>query len=96
MLMRPKFRRYLPEEAVPAYLDRLRSLATHAVEGRIRRISDDAEDDYLIALALASGADYLVSGDSHLLDVQERRRYIRPFIVSPRDFLEDLRGAGNG
>lgn len=63
VLMRSKFRRYLPEAAVPVYLDRLRWLATHATEGHIHRISDDPEDDYLIALALASDSDYLVTGD---------------------------------
>jgi len=33
--------------------------------------SPDPDDDYLIALARVSGADYLVSGDRHLLDLEK-------------------------
>lgn len=78
VLMRRKFRRYLPGEVVPAYLARLRSLAKLAQEGTVYPLSDDPMDDYLISLA-AEAADYLVSGDPHLLDLQERRAsYISP------------------
>ena len=45
-------------------------------------------DDYLIALARATHADYVVSGDRHLLDLDETV----PPVLTPRQFL-DLLGA---
>jgi predicted nucleic acid-binding protein len=45
VLMRRKFRRYLPGDVVPAYLDRLRALATLAQQGTVYPRSDDPKDD---------------------------------------------------
>lgn len=55
VLMRPKFRRYFSESAVPIYLDRLRKAATLATdpENIPTYVPADAKDDYLIALALS-------------------------------------------
>jgi putative PIN family toxin of toxin-antitoxin system len=53
------------------------------------RICRDQDDDHILACAIAVNADYLVTGDSDLLELREFRG-IR--IVSPRDFellLED-------
>jgi putative PIN family toxin of toxin-antitoxin system len=91
VLRREKFRRYFPEEVVPAFLKRLREIALISQEeGVIEPVTVDPKDDYLFALTRSTSADYLVSGDPHLLEVQERQRYIAPIIVSPRVFLEDL------
>jgi putative PIN family toxin of toxin-antitoxin system len=52
-------------------------------------ICRDQDDDHILACAIAVNADYLVTGDSDLLELREFRG-IR--IVSPRDFellLED-------
>lgn len=46
------------------------------------------DDDYLIALARIANADYLVSGDRHLLDLAEPN----PPVLTSRQFL-DLLGA---
>ena len=48
--------------------------------------SADPNDDYLIALAESTEADYLVSGDPHLLNVFD----VSIPIVNPREFLERL------
>lgn len=91
VLARQKFRRYLPVEAVSVYLERLRSSVTLLGE-----IEDDAgytrdpDDDYLIALALVSEADLIVSGDKHLLELEGE---CAPRIVRPAEFLSSL-GAG--
>jgi putative PIN family toxin of toxin-antitoxin system len=91
VLRREKFRRYFPEEVIPTFLKRLREIALISrEEGVIEQVTVDPKDDYLFALTRSTSANYLVSGDPHLLEVQERRRYIAPIIVSPRDFLEDL------
>ena len=50
------------------------------------RISPDPDDDYLIALARAAGADYIVSGDSDLLDLTDPH----PPVLTPRQFLNVL------
>jgi predicted nucleic acid-binding protein len=59
-------------------------------EGRIIPLSSDPKDDYLLALARSSGADFLVSGDGRHLLVLELSDY--PPVTSPRDFLEILEG----
>jgi putative PIN family toxin of toxin-antitoxin system len=47
-------------------------------------IADDPDDDLVLATAVAAGADVIVSGDRHLLDVREHRGIP---IVTPRSFL---------
>lgn len=58
---------------------------------RITGISDDPKDDKFLECALAGGADYIVSGDSHLLALREYRG-IR--ILSPAVFLAVLEYEG--
>ncbi|WP_253665326.1 PIN domain-containing protein [Thermus scotoductus] len=49
-------------------------------------LSPDPRDDYLVALARASRARVLVSGDRHLLGLA----HPEPPVLSPRAFLELL------
>jgi predicted nucleic acid-binding protein len=49
-------------------------------------VSPDPDDDYLIALARVAGADYLISGDRHLLDLTDPD----PPVLTPRQFLDLL------
>jgi len=51
-------------------------------------LSPDPDDDYLITLARAANADYLISGDRHLLDLDDPE----PPVLTPRQLL-DLLGA---
>jgi len=46
----------------------------------------DADDDYLIALAQANGADAVVSGDGHLLDVTSSDLPV----LTPRELTDGL------
>ncbi len=48
-------------------------------------IHADPADDKFLALAVAGGADFLISGDRHLLALE---RYQGVEILTPRDFLE--------
>jgi uncharacterized protein len=50
-------------------------------------IGDDPDDDRVLACAFEGHADYVVSGDPHLLDLGE---YEGIMIISPRDFLSLL------
>lgn len=57
----------------------------HPVSGICR----DPDDDYILSCSIAASADYLVTGDSDLLELREFRG---TRIVAPRDFellLED-------
>ncbi len=104
VLRREKFRRYLPIESVPLFISRLELAASRASggplpydppyddEGEIVPVSDDPKDDYLVALAVASGASYLVSGDPHLLDLLQTSApgAISLPILTLREFLEQF------
>ncbi len=50
---------------------------------KITDICRDADDDNIIACAVAAKADYLVTGDSDLLDIKS---YKDIKIITPRDF----------
>ena len=92
VLGRPKMRRYLTEAKVPFYLDWIGSIATVLEDpphtGFAPTDLADPNDDYLFDLRYMGEAQYLVSGDSHLLDLEPKpRSIIFPPILSPREFL---------
>jgi putative PIN family toxin of toxin-antitoxin system len=73
VLMRPRFRRYMTEGEVEDLVADLREKGIVATEGEIERaVPDDPKEDYLVALAHASNADYLVSGDPHLVEAKNQ------------------------
>ena len=88
VLRREKFSRYVTSRDVADYLLRLRLASTRAKEGEAFHVSPDAKDDYLFALVLASGADFLVSGDGHLLEMPP---VLSP-VPTPSDFEATLQG----
>lgn len=55
--------------------------------GRRLNVVEDDPDNRILECALAARADYLVTGDSHLLDVG---RYFRTQILTAREFLADI------
>jgi len=82
-----RVRKYLrlPEEELDLWVNALGAIAV-VVEGKVSRrvITADPADDIYIAAATDGLADYIVSGDRHLLDLVEHAG-IR--IVTPRTFL---------
>ncbi len=86
----PRVRKYLrlPEEELDLWVDALGVIAV-VVEGKVSRriVTADPADDIYIAAATDGLADYIVSGDRHLLDLVEHAG-IR--IVTPRTFLSLL------
>lgn len=58
-------------------------------EERVRVVAADVDDNAVLECALAAAADLVVSGDSHLLDLQEWRG-IR--MVSPASALKEIEG----
>jgi len=64
----------------------LRHFAELATDLPRADVSTDPGDDFLLAMATAGRADYLVTGDKR--DVLAPKRYGTTRIVSPKRFLE--------
>jgi len=89
VIQRPKIRtRYEITDFDIAGYNRLLSIA--AVDVLAEEIPDivkeDPDDNHIIACAVKAGADYIVSGDRHLLQLRE---YNGIRIVTPAEFLMD-------
>jgi putative PIN family toxin of toxin-antitoxin system len=56
-------------------------------------ITDDPSDNRILECAVAAGAQYIVSGDNHLLALKE---YAGIKILQPSAFLEELKGKSEG
>lgn len=82
-----KLRAILPRSAVGQVVNQLR--AAEVMLERVRRAgqSPDPGDDYLLAMASAAGADFLVTGDRPLFALQHIGG---TRIVSPRRFISIL------
>jgi len=87
VLARPKFQRFITAAVATELID---GLATDAVTvadpPELPGVTPDPDDDYLVALARVAGADYLVSGDRHLLGLTDPD----PPVLSPRQFRDLL------
>lgn len=84
---RPKFKRFFDSKDVEALL---LTIGTHAEFITVKtqvELCRDPKDDFLLALALDSNADVLISGDSDLLDMREIGR---TSIMTMTKFLEML------
>jgi putative PIN family toxin of toxin-antitoxin system len=88
VLSRAKFRRAFEEHARVSPVDFLSDLgrAAEMVEGVVLLpvVPDDPDDDIIVATAVAAEADYVVSGDQHLLKLGVYKD-IR--IVTPKEFV---------
>lgn len=86
----PKVRKYLPasERDLDLHIEALQAVAI-MVEGRLpgRIVAADPADDIYVAAAAEGLAGYIVSGDRHLLDLEE---YEGIRILTPREFLDLL------
>lgn len=83
----PQLASHLPRGSIGRVVNELRS--AKVVLERLRREGDapDPGDDYLLAMAIAAGADFLVTGDKPLLAV---KRVGHARIVTPRRFAAML------
>jgi uncharacterized protein len=86
VLRRPKFANSISAAEIDGLLDALREDATlHGDPSTEPGLTRDPKDDYLVALALASEADWIVSGDADLLELET----LDVPVLSPRGFLKD-------
>ena len=85
---RPELRKYVIPARTGRFINDLRELAT--VLSRLPRVdrSRDPGDNFLLAMAEASGAEYLVSGDKR--DVLTLQIHDRTRIVTTRQLLAVL------
>jgi putative PIN family toxin of toxin-antitoxin system len=87
VLLRPKFRPYITVHEVRAYVALLQRLSSAEPDPEVTAgLTSDPGDDYLVALARAAGAHFLISGDPHLTELKQAR----PPVLTPRAFLRRL------
>lgn len=79
---------HLEPDEVQQEVETIRYFAEFVVpDVNVTAVGDDPDDDKFLEVAVAGNADYVVSGDSHLLDLDSFRDIA---IVTPRTFLECL------
>ncbi|MEM3871128.1 MAG: putative toxin-antitoxin system toxin component, PIN family [Nitrososphaeria archaeon] len=89
VIARRKFARYVKEEDVRVFLEALHQTATFTkIKSRFKVVKEDPDDDIILRTAYDSKADYVVSGDKHLLSLGEFKG-IR--IVTVDEMLKILR-----
>ena len=81
VLAREKFRRYLSQDEADEYVEGLQLVCELVDPVNPPAVSRDPNDDYLVAIASASGADAIVSGDQDLLVLSSSR------VLTPRQSL---------
>ena len=83
VLQRPKFG--LASQIIEAIVAELSSIAEWVVpQNHVEIIKDDASDNDVLDCALEGNADYIVSGDEHLLKLE---RCGKTSVVNPDSFL---------
>lgn len=87
VLSRQKFRQYVTQDEVEQYanLIRLEAILVDDVPSVGTPVVADADDQYVVDLAHESRADWIVSGDQHLLGMRDVIS-----VRTPREFLDSL------
>ena len=88
VLERPRLRRYLSLEEARRFVADLASATTQVDDAPLPHpaVCRDPRDDYLVALAVATHADAIVTGDRDLLEVFEPP----VAVLTPRALMERL------
>ena len=87
VLQRPKL--HLSSDTIATIVSRIYRKAEFSMPAEhIFLIKDDPSDDKFLEAAIAGNADFIVSGDKHLLDIKQFQSV--PIIIA-RDFIEILK-----
>ncbi len=83
----------ITNQALEAFFVRLRNASIMVIVVDVENIiTEDPPDNIVLACAVQSNADYLVSGNLHFLNLKEYRNIK---MVTPAQFLEILRAISN-
>jgi len=89
VISRKKFQHYVKEKDIVDFLEAFNTTAKLVdVESKLKVIKQDPDDDVILATAYDGNADYIVSGDKHLLKLKEFRGIK---IVSASEMLDLLK-----
>ncbi len=67
-----RIRRYVDENDIIVYLSSLGSIAKMVrIKSNFKVVKEDPEDDIILRTAKDGGAQYIISGDKHLLSLKE-------------------------
>ncbi len=87
VLGRPKLAKYVKPGAGAAFEDQMRRLGEwHADIADPPAVTRDPKDDYLVALALGTGAEAITSGDDDLQTAED----LGVVVLTPRELLTRL------
>lgn len=88
VLARPRLRRFITADDAQEFVNALAIAADVRADPRpvSGLVPDDPGDDYLVALAKESGADYHLASDQHLLSLVD----LRPPVVTPGALVVEL------
>jgi putative PIN family toxin of toxin-antitoxin system len=85
VLRRPKFG--LPRHIVQSILNEIANIATWIEpQEKSEIVKSDPDDNIIIDCAIAAEAEFLITGDKHLLELQE---YKGIKIITTKDFLQE-------
>jgi len=85
---RNKLKKYFNQDKVSDLISLLDIIADKVKIEKIDKISRDAKDDFLLALAKEGRANYLITGDKDLLDIEV---YGRTKILTVKQFKEKIK-----
>lgn len=85
---RPKLKKYFPKQDIEDLFDLMRTIGDHFEIGDELEICRDPKDNFLLELATAAKADFLITGDSDLLLLKNINR---TKIISFKDFERILK-----
>ena len=79
----------IPQEARAKTLSTINDISTVVdAPGHLHVIKEDPSDDVILETAVVGNADFLVTGDSHLLRL---KNYQGIRILTPAEFLEEIK-----
>lgn len=82
---RPKFRRFFPTSLIEEILDTIDEYAEFVTVGTKIEICRDPKDNFLLSLSVDGQADFLITGDSDLLEL---KRFGETSIIAITEFLK--------
>lgn len=82
----PKIRKYIDEEDLSNFIKIIGSISKLVrIRSKFKIVQQDPDDDIILRTAYDGGANYIVSGDAHLLNL---KKFKRIKIITTKEMLE--------